>query len=278
MFSAEQQCLCEHEIGCVTACGTEQGYSVMVLAHRCEGPWTRPKIGGGPAVFPPSPRLTYQPACKPGSVWPAAPQADVTAIPLARRLPGASSNLPERLARTDLAAFAANVIPIRSCSRWGLPCRCHCWKRGALLPHRFTLTAANTLRGRGGLFSVALSLRPAPKGPAPPDVIRHRSSMEPGLSSPAAFRHCRGAAVRPTDRIGVGALGSPVKPGGRTVCEKKARTCREERSGHWARQSAIARFGGGSECGLPQSSGESGPGAASAACAGGSGGTARPSA
>ena len=32
----------------------------------------RAKIGGGPAVLPPSPRLTYQPACKPGSVWPAA--------------------------------------------------------------------------------------------------------------------------------------------------------------------------------------------------------------
>ena len=47
---------------------------------------------------------------------------------------------------------------------------------------------------RGGLFSVALSL-----GFPPPDVIRHRSSMEPGLSSPAAFRHWRGAAVQPTD-------------------------------------------------------------------------------
>jgi hypothetical protein len=31
----------------------------------------------------------------------------------------------------------------------------------------------------GGLFSVALSL-----GSPPPDVIRHRSSLEPGLSSP----------------------------------------------------------------------------------------------
>ena len=30
-----------------------------------------PKIGGGPAVFPPSP-LINQPACKPGSVWPRA--------------------------------------------------------------------------------------------------------------------------------------------------------------------------------------------------------------
>jgi len=37
-----------------------------------------------------------------------------------------------------------------------------------------------------------------PWRPIPPDVIRHRSSMEPGLSSPAAFRHWRGAAVRPT--------------------------------------------------------------------------------
>src|SRR6267378_6624000 len=35
----------------------------------------------------------------------------------------------------------------------------------------------------GGSFSVALSL-----GSPPPDVIRHRMSMEPGLSSPAAFR------------------------------------------------------------------------------------------
>src|SRR3954447_7550406 len=37
--------------------------------------------------------------------------------------------------------------------------------------------------GESGSFSVALSL-----GSPPPDVIRHRMSMEPGLSSPAAFR------------------------------------------------------------------------------------------
>src|SRR6478735_1943806 len=52
---------------------------------------------------------------------------------------------------------------------------------------------------RGGLFSVALSL-----GFPPPDVIRHRLSMEPGLSSPATFRYWHGAAVRPTDGIGMG--------------------------------------------------------------------------
>ena len=47
---------------------------------------------------------------------------------------------------------------------------------------------------RGGLFSVALSL-----GFPPPDVIRHRFSVEPGLSSPAAFRHWSGAAAQPAD-------------------------------------------------------------------------------
>ena len=31
------------------------------------------------------------------------------------------------------------AAPIRSCSRWGLPCRLRCRSRGALLPHPFTL-------------------------------------------------------------------------------------------------------------------------------------------
>src|SRR5262245_46826890 len=58
-----------------------------------------------------APLTTYQTACKPGSVWPAARAADVTAIPLERRLPGASSNLPERLIRTD-----PGLLPRRSYS------------------------------------------------------------------------------------------------------------------------------------------------------------------
>src|SRR5260221_1994998 len=89
------------------------------------------------------------------------------------------------------------AVPIRSCSRWGLPCRLRCRKRGALLPHRFTL--ASTLAGRGGLFSVALSLR----SPSP-DVIRHRMSMEPGLSSQDHLSELPQAAVQPTDALEVG--------------------------------------------------------------------------
>ena len=55
----------------------------------------------GARRFSAEPPYNDQPACKPGSVWPAARTADVTTIPLVRRLPGASSNLPERQIRTD---------------------------------------------------------------------------------------------------------------------------------------------------------------------------------
>ena len=48
---------------------------------------------------------------------------------------------------------------------------------------------------RGGLLSVALSL-----GSPPPAINRHRVSMEPGLSSPAAFRLM---LVRPPGRLAV---------------------------------------------------------------------------
>src|SRR5262245_5061663 len=48
-------------------------------------------------------------------------------------------------------------------------------------------------RAAGGLLSVALSL-----GSPPPDVIRHRVSREPGLSSHAAFRLSH---VRPPGRL-----------------------------------------------------------------------------
>ena len=75
-----------------------------------------------------------------------------------------------------------HAIPIRSCSRWGLPCRRRYRKRGALLPHPFTLTPhverACPPAAWSGLLSVALSL-----GSPPPGVTRHRCSAEPGLSS-----------------------------------------------------------------------------------------------
>lgn len=77
---------------------------------------------------------------------------------------------------------AARAVPIRFCSRWGLPCQPCRQGRGALLPHPFTLTEiqqSQGVTGVGGLLSVALSL-----GSPPPGVTRHRTSVEPGLSSP----------------------------------------------------------------------------------------------
>ena len=61
---------------------------------------------------------------------------------------------------------------------------------------------------RGGLLSVALSL-----GSPPPEVIRHRASKEPGLSSLPADTLATGrAAIRPADRANKGLWALGVKP------------------------------------------------------------------
>jgi hypothetical protein len=113
---------------------------------------SRPPGGRGPAPnrsgrqhpFPvwPAARRSCQPACKPGSVW-RSPSA--TAIHLGRPSLDASCNQPGQR-RGPRPALPANpprhAAPIRSCSRWGLPCHLCCQRRGALLPHPFTLAAA----------------------------------------------------------------------------------------------------------------------------------------
>jgi len=85
-------------------------------------------------------REECQTARKPGSV-PPLPAA--MAIPLGRSSPNASRDRPERRrgGPPGIAAPAMPAAPTWSCSRWGLPCRRHCWRCGALLPHRFTLAA-----------------------------------------------------------------------------------------------------------------------------------------
>ena len=78
-----------------------------------------------------------QTACKPGSVhifrcW--------TAIPLGRASQRASRDQPGRRdGNVPVSRLSADTaVPIRSCSRWGLPCHPCRQGRGALLPHRFT--------------------------------------------------------------------------------------------------------------------------------------------
>jgi len=138
-------------------------------------------------------------------------------------------------ATSHFRAKKLRAVPIRSCSRWGLPCRRRCRRRGALLPHHFTLAAVENATHRGGLFSVALSL-----GSRPPDVIRHRLSMEPGLSSPAPFRNRR---ERPSGRLtirGMGAAGSGVKR--RRGVRKRGRARRCFSAGRDAREVPAASF------------------------------------
>ena len=137
-----------------------------------------------------------QTVCKPGSVHPSPIKGrGWMAIHLGRPLPDASRDLPGRRRENPPAGPHINevrrVAPIWSCSRWGLPCRLRCRRRGALLPHPFTLAAGRS--PLGGLLSVALSL-----GSPPPAVNRHRVSVEPGLSSPCGFPRCK---RRPSDRL-----------------------------------------------------------------------------
>lgn len=120
--------------------------------------------------------MTY----KPGSVGPRC--RDVVTIHLRRLLPGRLVQPTRMIWPQNRLGPKPRVIPIWSCSRWGLPCGFHCWLPGALLPHPFTLTNPKA----GGLLSVALSL-----GSPPPGVTRHRVSKEPGLSSSSRLPHCQ---------------------------------------------------------------------------------------
>ena len=79
-----------------------------------------------------------QAACKPGSV--PGPSAGGRPFLWDAPSPRASRDLPGRPARKRACTRRGGaVVPIRSCSRWGLPCRRRRRRRGALLPHPFTL-------------------------------------------------------------------------------------------------------------------------------------------
>ena len=128
---------------------------------------------------------------------PASRHPDVAAIPLGRSLPTASSNQPGRPAwKPGLRrSRSAAVVPIRSCSRWGLPCRPRCRVRGALLPHPFTLTPGPSIRGRFAFCGTFPGVAPAGRYPAP--CFHGARTFLPG---PQASE----AAARPADIGDVG--------------------------------------------------------------------------
>ena len=96
-----------------------------------------------------------------------------SATPLARRLKQPTRTAdPDRSDSCEPRRSYSVLLPVG----FAMP--------SALPPTRCALTAPfHPCLRTGGSFSVALSL-----GLRPPDVIRHRLSMEPGLSSPATFR------------------------------------------------------------------------------------------
>src|SRR6202521_2080309 len=151
------------------------------------------QIGGAPGGLPPSaPYYASRPVSR--VLYGAKPTTRalrVTAIPLERRLPGVSSNLPGRPIRTSIRGFLSPCRPYSVLLPVGFAVpppspEARCALAAPFHPCRGIFTP------RRSTFTVALSL-----GSPPPDVIRHRMSMEPGLSSPATFRSCRDG--RPAD-------------------------------------------------------------------------------
>ena len=153
-----------------------------------------------------------QTACKPGSV---SVPGRMMAIHLGRPLPSASRDLPGRAGRKHSPAGLKPPLaaPIRSCSRWGLPCRT---VTGAAVRSYRTLSplpAGRSCTGPGGLLSVALSL-----GSPPPGVTRHRVSVEPGLSVNPTVSHS------PANRSSVSRSATPSTRAGRKVTlERRSR-------------------------------------------------------
>jgi len=97
------------------------------------------------------------------------------------------------------------AVPIRSCSRWGFPCRRRCRRRGALLPHLFTLTAAIRYAPRRYVLCGTFP-RLAPAGRYPAPLVHGARTFLPGNLSVSP--------ERPSDRLtktGMGARGRGVK-------------------------------------------------------------------
>ena len=108
----------------------------------------------------------------------------VTAIPLGRTLPHGSSNqpgwpAPHARAGASWVSPRSSVPPLFGLAPGGVCPATPVTVRAVRSYRTFSplLAFARRLR-RSGLFSVALSL-----GSPPPDVIRHRACVEPGLSS-----------------------------------------------------------------------------------------------
>ena len=114
-----------------------------------------------------SDRKNCQTVCKPGSVPSVSRDGWPFVWDVRCRTPRAT--YPGDGAKTRLRAETRHAAPIRSCSRCGLPCHRRYRRRGALLPHPFTLTLLRQ-QGFGGRFTFCGTfpgVAPAGRYPAP---------------------------------------------------------------------------------------------------------------
>jgi len=120
------------------------------------------------------------------------------AIHLGRSLPNASRDRPERRrgrpARRRWPRPGPPAAPTWSCSRWGLPCRRRCRRRGALLPHHFTLAARRPERRTSSAVCFCGTFPGvAPAGRYPAPCLRGARTFLPAPSEPGV--------ERPSDRL-----------------------------------------------------------------------------
>src|SRR4029079_8998281 len=105
-----------------------------------------------------------------------------------------------RFSRTNRVA-----VPIRFCSRCGLPCRFRCRIRGALLPHLFTLAAPSLSDG-----GAVRSLWHFPWGCPPRTLSVTVCRWSPDFPPPQPFDHS--GSGRPADRRPCAGGSQPPRP------------------------------------------------------------------
>ena len=156
--------------------------------------------------------LKCQTVCKPGSVW---PQGAWTVIPLGPALRRASRNQPERRGgrtpeiHADFGRSYSVLLPVGFALPPLLPSE-RCALTAPFHPYLQSVPWFPMADPEGGLFSVALSLR----SPSPV-VNRHRSPVEPGLSS---ITHLH-TQQRPSDRLARAPCGGRRRRSRGQVCD-----------------------------------------------------------
>jgi hypothetical protein len=165
---------------------------------------------------------TYQPACKPGSVGRGIAQ-DARERAFARRArrpflwdagcPAPPATYPDGRTRTQVPGSLPRrpysvLLPVGFAVPFPLP-ETRCALTAPFHPCRHP-------RGirRSVLCGTFPGIRDACAPLLPPDVIRHRMSMEPGLSSQCCLSALHQAAVRPTDGTDVGCFRNEINEAG----------------------------------------------------------------